>query len=188
MILVIDNYDSFTYNLVQFLGSLGQAIEVYRNDKITIAEIEKMSPDQIVISPGPGWPKDAGITLSVIKHFAPKVPILGVCLGHQSIAQAFGAKIVLAPKILHGKSSQVFHKATTIFKNVENPFIGGRYHSLMVAQNTVPPELSVIAETEDEVIMGIQHKEFSTVGVQFHPESILTENGMLVLENFLYLS
>ncbi len=187
MILMIDNYDSFTYNLVQFLGSLGQAIEVYRNDKITITEIEKIAPDQIVISPGPGWPKDAGITLSVIQHFAPKMPILGVCLGHQSIAQAFGAEIVLAPKILHGKSSQVFHKAVNIFKNVENPFIGGRYHSLMIAQNTLPPELSVIAETEDEVIMGIQHKKYPTVGVQFHPESILTENGMLILENFLYL-
>lgn len=187
MILVIDNYDSFTYNLVQFLGALGQEIQVYRNDKISIQEIEKSAPDQIVVSPGPGWPKDAGITLSVIQHFAPKVPILGVCLGHQSIAQAFGAKIVTAPKILHGKSSPIFHNSTTIFKNVENPFIGGRYHSLMISPGTLPVEFMVIAETEDEVIMAIQHKKFPTVGVQFHPESILTEHGMLILENFLYM-
>ncbi|UCE04814.1 MAG: aminodeoxychorismate/anthranilate synthase component II [bacterium] len=187
MIVVIDNYDSFTYNLVQFLGCLGQQIEVFRNDQITIDELEQLSPDHIVISPGPGWPENAGITTVVISHFAPKVPILGVCLGHQAIAQSFGAKIVLAPQMMHGKSSQIFHSETNIFKNVVSPFTAGRYHSLMIAPGTLTSELKVTAQTDDEIIMAIQHKTYPTVGVQFHPESILTEYGMLILENFLYL-
>ena len=187
MILVIDNYDSFTYNLVQFLGCLGQQIEVFRNDKITIQEIEKMKPDRIVISPGPGWPKEAGITLQVILHFSPKTPIMGVCLGHQSIAESFGAKIILAPEIRHGKTSMIFHHENGIFKNVTNPFSACRYHSLTVEPNSLPSELKITAQTDDETIMAIQHKSYPTVGVQFHPESILTESGMLILENFLYL-
>lgn len=187
MIVVIDNYDSFTYNLVQFLGCLGQQIEVYRNDKITIQELEKLNPDHIVISPGPGWPVDAGISMDVIRHFAPKLPILGVCLGHQSIGEVFGGKIILAPKLLHGKSSQIFHNENSVFKNVPNPFEGGRYHSLAIDPETLPDELVVTAQTDDEIIMGVRHRDYPTVGVQFHPESILTDTGMLILENFLYL-
>ncbi|MDZ7331203.1 MAG: aminodeoxychorismate/anthranilate synthase component II [candidate division KSB1 bacterium] len=187
MIAVIDNYDSFTYNLVQFLGCLGQQIEVYRNDQITIADLERLAPDRIVISPGPGWPKDAGITMGVIEHFASRIPILGVCLGHQAIGQVFGGKIVLAPEMMHGKSSNIFHEERGIFKNVTNPFKAGRYHSLMVAPESLPETLKITARTDDNVIMAISHKTYPTVGVQFHPESILTEQGMLILENFLYL-
>jgi para-aminobenzoate synthetase component 2 len=187
MILVIDNYDSFTYNLVQLLGCLGHQIEVYRNDQVSIAEIEKLSPDRIVISPGPGWPRDAGITMELIAYFSPKLPILGVCLGHQAIAQSFGGEIVLAPEMMHGKSSKIFHSGNGIFKNVPNPFIAGRYHSLMVAPATLPLEFRVTARTEEEVIMAIEHKTLPTIGVQFHPESILTDDGKLILENFLYL-
>jgi anthranilate synthase/aminodeoxychorismate synthase-like glutamine amidotransferase len=187
MILVIDNYDSFTYNLVQFLGCLGQQIEVYRNDRVSIAEIEKLSPDRIVISPGPGWPKDAGITMGLIAHFSPQLPILGVCLGHQAIAQSFGGEIVLATEMMHGKSSKIFHCGNGIFKNVPNPFIAGRYHSLMVAPANLPSTFGVTARTDDEIIMAIEHKTFPTIGVQFHPESILTDDGMLILENFLYI-
>ncbi len=187
MVLVIDNYDSFTYNLVQFLGCLGQQITVSRNDKITISEIEKINPDQIVISPGPGWPVDAGVTISVIQHFYQKVPILGVCLGHQSIAQAFKAEIILAPTMMHGKSSEIFHVENSIFKNVPNPFVAGRYHSLVIRTDSLPPEFKITAQTADEIVMGIQHREYPIVGVQFHPESILTEYGMLILENFLSL-
>lgn len=187
MIVVIDNYDSFTYNLVQFLGCLGQQIEVYRNDQITIAELERLVPDRIVISPGPGWPKDAGITIQVIEHFASKVPILGVCLGHQAIGQVFGSRIVLAPNMMHGKSSNIFHEERGIFKNVTNPFKAGRYHSLMIAPESIPEQLKVTARTDDNVIMAIRHKTHPSIGVQFHPESILTDQGMLILENFLYL-
>ena len=187
MIAVIDNYDSFTYNLVQFLGCLGRQIEVFRNDQITIDELEKLAPDRIVISPGPGWPLNAGISLAVVKHFAPKVPILGVCLGHQAIAQAYGAKVSLTPKMMHGKSSMVFHSEAALFKNIVNPFEAGRYHSLMVAADDLPANLMITAQTEDEIIMGIQHKFYPTVGVQFHPESILTDPGMRLLENFLQL-
>ena len=187
MIVVIDNYDSFTYNLVQFLGCLGQQIEVYRNDQIEINELEKLSPDHIVISPGPGWPLNAGITKKVIKHFSPKTPILGVCLGNQAIAETYGAQIILAPKMMHGKASQIFHNETDIFKNIENPFTAGRYHSLIVNDESLPPELRITARTEDEIIMAIQHEKYPTVGVQFHPESILTDYGMLLLENFLYI-
>ncbi len=187
MIVVIDNYDSFTYNLVQFLGCLGQQVEVYRNDQITIDELERLFPDRIVISPGPGWPHDAGITMQVIKHFATKVPILGVCLGHQAIGQVFGANIVLAPKVMHGKYSHIFHEEKGIFKNVSNPFRAGRYHSLVIDPNSIPEPLKVTARTDDNVVMAISHRSYPTVGVQFHPESILTDQGMLLLENFLYL-
>ena len=187
MILMIDNYDSFTYNLVQFLGCLGQQIEVYRNDRVSIAEIEKLSPDRIVISPGPGWPGDAGITMEAIEHFSTRLPILGVCLGHQAIAQSFGSEIVLAPEMMHGKRSKIFHGSNGIFKNVPNPFIAGRYHSLMVAPASLPSAFRITARTEDDLIMAIEHKTIPTIGVQFHPESILTDDGMLILENFLYL-
>jgi para-aminobenzoate synthetase component 2 len=187
MIVIIDNYDSFTYNLVQFLGCLGQQIEVFRNDQITIPELEKLAPDQIVISPGPGWPKDAGISMDVIRYFSPKLPILGVCLGHQSIGEVFGAKIILAPELLHGKSSQIFHTENSVFKNIPNPFEGGRYHSLAISSDSLPKDLIVTAQTDDEIIMAVRHRDYPTVGLQFHPESILTDNGMLILENFLYL-
>ncbi|MBN2093447.1 aminodeoxychorismate/anthranilate synthase component II [candidate division KSB1 bacterium] len=187
MVLVIDNYDSFTYNLVQFIGCLGQHVVVFRNNKITISEIEKLNPDRIVISPGPGWPVEAGVTISVIQHFYQRVPILGVCLGHQSIAHAFDAEVVLAPTMMHGKSSEIFHVENSIFKNVPNPFVAGRYHSLIIRNDSLPSAFKITAQTADEMIMGIQHCEFPTVGVQFHPESILTEHGMLILENFLSL-
>jgi anthranilate synthase/aminodeoxychorismate synthase-like glutamine amidotransferase len=187
MIAVIDNYDSFTYNLVQFLGALGQEIAVFRNDQVTLDELEKLQPNRLVISPGPGWPRDAGITLSAIRHFAPKLPILGVCLGHQAIGEAFGAKISLAPEMMHGKASMVFHTGTRLFRNLANPFKAGRYHSLMVDRENLPAELTVTAQTEDEIIMGIQHQIYPTVGVQFHPESILTGDGMRLLENFLLI-
>lgn len=187
MIVVIDNYDSFTWNLVQFLGALGQEIAVFRNDQVTLDELEKLQPERLVISPGPGWPRDAGITLAVIRHFAPKLPILGVCLGHQTIGEAFGAKISLAPEMMHGKASMVFHSETELFRNLANPFEAGRYHSLIVDRENLPVELAVTAQTEDEIIMGIQHKTYPTVGVQFHPESILTGDGMRLLENFLII-
>ena len=187
MILVIDNYDSFTYNLVQLLGCMGQQIVVSRNDQVSISEIKKLSPNRIVISPGPGWPQDAGIIMKLITYFSSKLPILGVCLGHQAIAQSFGGKIVLAPEMMHGKSSKIFHSGNGIFKNVPNPFIAARYHSLMVAPAALPTEFRVTARTEDEVIMAMEHKTLPTIGVQFHPESILTDNGKLILENFLNL-
>ncbi|MBN2010755.1 aminodeoxychorismate/anthranilate synthase component II [candidate division KSB1 bacterium] len=186
MILMIDNYDSFTYNLVQFLGCLGHEIRVFRNDKITLDEIEKIAPEHIVISPGPGRPEDAGITLDVIRHFAPKIPILGVCLGHQSIGMVFGGNVVLAPYIMHGKHSNIFHTESGIFKNITNPFPAGRYHSLVISHKNFPDDLSILARTEDNIIMAVRHKTYPTIGVQFHPESILTEQGMLILENFLY--
>jgi len=187
MIVMIDNYDSFTYNLVQFLGCLGQQIEVFRNDQVTIKEIEKLKPQRIVISPGPGWPADAGITKAVIAHFAASIPILGICLGHQAIGEVFGAKIVLAPDMMHGKASHIFHNGNGIFKNISNPFKAGRYHSLMIAPDSLPDELMVTAQTADEIIMAIQHTSLATIGLQYHPESILTENGIAILENFLYL-
>lgn len=187
MIVVIDNYDSFTYNLVQYLGSLGQDVQVFRNNKITIAELEALKPDRIVISPGPGWPQDAGVTIALIQHFAPKVPILGICLGHQAIGQAFRARVELAPQMMHGKSSPVFHTKQGLFKNIPNPIRGGRYHSLVVASDSLPAELRVTAQTADELVMSVQHVTFPTYGIQFHPESILTENGMQLLENFLHI-
>ncbi len=193
MILVIDNYDSFTYNLVQYLGELGadapaaREIEVARNDRITIDEIEKLAPERIVISPGPCAPDDAGITLDVIRHFAGKIPLLGVCLGHQAMGQAFGGRVVRAPYVMHGKTSQILHDGRTIFEGVENPFTATRYHSLIVDRASVPPALEVSATTSDGLVMGLRHREFICEGVQFHPESIMTVAGKRLLGNFLKL-
>lgn len=193
MILVIDNYDSFTYNLVQYLGELGREIpvaaeiRVIRNDRITIEEIEELQPGRILLSPGPCTPDDAGITLDVIRHFAGKIPLLGVCLGHQAIGQAFGGSVVRAPYLMHGKTSQVLHDSRTIFEGVENPFIATRYHSLIVERNSVPPVLEISATTSDGLVMGLRHREFICEGVQFHPESIMTGEGRKLLRNFLNL-
>lgn len=188
MLLMIDNYDSFTYNLVQYFGELGEDVRVYRNDKITIKEIEKLKPGKIVISPGPCDPEKAGVSVDVIKKFAGKVPILGVCLGHQSIGYAFGAKIVRAERLMHGKTSPIYHDGKTIFKNIENPFEATRYHSLLIKKNTLPDCFEISAWTKEEEIMGIRHKKFILEGVQFHPESILTKAGKDILRNFLELS
>ncbi|MCO6511820.1 MAG: aminodeoxychorismate/anthranilate synthase component II [Aridibacter famidurans] len=185
MLLVIDNYDSFTYNLVQYLGELGAEMEVFRNDEITVEEIERLSPDRILISPGPGIPDNAGITLAVIDRFAGKVPILGVCLGHQAIGQAFGGCVVRAPEPVHGKPSIVWHENKGVFRDVPQEFEAGRYHSLIVDRLTFPDCLEVTAETEEGIIMGLRHKELAVEGVQFHPESILTPEGKKILKNFL---
>ena len=185
MILVIDNYDSFTYNLVQYLGELGADLEVYRNDKITIEEIKKKKPGKIVISPGPGEPKDAGISEGVIKIFGPHIPILGVCLGHQAIGEVFGGKIIGAKSLMHGKTSKIYHDAKAIFKGVRSPFEATRYHSLIVERKSFPKVLKITARTEDEEIMGLQHEKYPIYGVQFHPESILTLEGKSILKNFL---
>jgi anthranilate synthase/aminodeoxychorismate synthase-like glutamine amidotransferase len=187
MILVIDNYDSFTYNLVQYFGELGAELRTYRNDKITIDGIKKLKPEKIVISPGPGYPKDAGISIAVIKEFAETVPILGVCLGHQAIGEAFGGKIVQAKRFMHGKTSQIHHDGRTIFKGLPNPFTATRYHSLLVERSSVPACLEISAWTDQEEIMGLRHREFKVEGIQFHPESILTTEGKRLLGNFLKL-
>jgi len=187
MLLVIDNYDSFTYNLVQYLGELGQDIRVYRNDKITLKEIESLKPEKIVISPGPCTPKEAGISVDLIKQFAGKIPILGVCLGHQSIGYALGGEIIHAKKLMHGKTSMINHDGKTIFKNLPNPFEATRYHSLVIERESIPDELEISAETDDGEIMGVRHKEYIIEGVQFHPESILTKVGKDLLRNFLEL-
>ena len=187
MILVIDNYDSFTYNLVQYLGELGAELQTYRNDKITIGEIKKLAPEKILISPGPGYPKDAGISISVIKEFAGKVPILGVCLGHQAIGEAFGGKIVQAKRFMHGKTSEIHHDGKTIFKGLPNPFTATRYHSLLVERASLPDCFEISAWTDQDEIMGIRHKKFKVEGIQFHPESILTTEGKKLLKNFLSL-
>jgi 4-amino-4-deoxychorismate synthase (2-amino-4-deoxychorismate-forming) component II len=188
MLLVIDNYDSFTYNLVQYLGELGETIEVRRNDEITLDEIDSsLRPQRILISPGPGTPDTAGISLKLIEHFAGRIPILGVCLGHQSIGQVFGGQVVRAPRLFHGKSSQVEHDGKTIFRGVEQPFKAGRYHSLIVEQESLPACLEVSARTSDGVIMGLRHRELKVEGVQFHPESIMTTEGKKLLANFLEL-
>ncbi len=187
MLLMIDNYDSFTYNLVQYLGELGQELKVYRNNKITIAEIEAMKPERIVISPGPCTPKEAGISIDVIKHFAGTMPLLGVCLGHQSIGEAFGGDVIRAPYLMHGKTSMIHHDGKTIFAGLPNPFEATRYHSLIIKRETLPPVLEISAWTEDGVIMGVRHKQFKLEGVQFHPESILTGAGKDLLRNFLKL-
>lgn len=185
MILMIDNYDSFTYNLVQYFGELGENVKVFRNDKITLRVIEKLKPKKIIISPGPGRPEDAGITCSVIKEFSGKLPILGVCLGHQAIGYVYGAKIIIAKRLMHGKTSLVYHNAKTIFKNIPNPFEATRYHSLLIEKQTLPDCLELIAWTKQNEIMGIKHKKHPLWGVQFHPESILTKYGKEVLSNFL---
>ncbi|HAW60165.1 MAG TPA: anthranilate/aminodeoxychorismate synthase component II [Actinobacteria bacterium] len=187
MILMVDNYDSFTYNLVQYLGELGASLEVFRNDKITIQEIERLNPAHIVISPGPCTPNEAGISMEVIRHFAGRIPILGVCLGHQAIAQVFGGRIVRAPIPVHGKTALVHHDGETIFSGVENPFVATRYHSLIAERETLPDCLEISAETKDGIIMGIRHRELAVEGVQFHAESILTIEGKKILRNFLNL-
>ena len=187
MILVIDNYDSFTYNLVQYLGELGANLKVYRNDKITTEEIRRMRPKKILISPGPGVPRDAGISENVIKEFGKSTPILGVCLGHQAIGEVFGGRIVGAKSLMHGKTSKIFHDGKGIFRGVKNPFDATRYHSLLVERKTFPKILNITAETKDKEIMGLQHKNYPIYGVQFHPESILTIEGKKILKNFLDL-
>ena len=190
MLLMIDNYDSFTYNLVQYFGELGQEIQVHRNDKISINEIEDMAPKHIVISPGPCTPNEAGISLEIIEHFKSNIPILGVCLGHQSIGQAFGGKVVHAHDIMHGKTSDIYHNNSDVFKGFENPFTATRYHSLVVEKDSLPDCFEVTAWTQDkegnmDEIMGLRHKELPISGVQFHPESILTSYGHELLSNFL---
>ena len=190
MILMIDNYDSFTYNVVQYLAELKADVQVYRNDEITIAEIEQLAPEKIVISPGPCTPNEAGISVEVIKHFAAKIPILGICLGHQSIGQAFGADIVRAKQVMHGKTSLIYHNNSGVFKGLSNPFEATRYHSLVIDQSSLPDCLELVAWTQDakgcvDEIMGVRHTELQLEGVQFHPESILTQQGHDLLQNFL---
>jgi anthranilate synthase/aminodeoxychorismate synthase-like glutamine amidotransferase len=184
---MIDNYDSFTYNLVQYLSSLGENIQVFRNDLITIDKIKKLSPKKIVISPGPGRPRDAGISCEVIRSFAGKAPILGVCLGHQCIGYVYGGKIIRAKQLMHGKTSKIYHNKKDIFKDLPNPFEATRYHSLIVEKKSLPPCLEITAWTKDGEIMGLRHKSYPVWGVQFHPESILTKSGMDLLANFLRL-
>jgi para-aminobenzoate synthetase component 2 len=187
VILMIDNYDSFTYNLVQYLGVLGSAVEVHRNDKITLDEIESMKPERIVISPGPGTPQSAGITISIIERFYHKVPILGVCLGHQAIGAAFGGRVLHAARIMHGKTSEISHDGKGVFRDLPDPITATRYHSLAVERKSLPSCLEVSAEAEDGEIMGLRHREYPVEGIQFHPESILTKEGMNILRNFLNL-
>ncbi len=187
MILMIDNYDSFTYNLVQYMGELGADLEVYRNDKISLEEIEKLNPRKIVISPGPCTPTKAGISKEVIKHFAGRIPLLGVCLGHQSVVEAFGGEIIKANKLMHGKTSMIQHDGKTIFKDLPNPFEATRYHSLVVNRDNLPDCFEITAESDDGEIMGVRHKELAVEGVQFHPESILTVHGKDLLKNFIDL-
>ncbi len=185
VILVIDNYDSFTYNLVQYLGELGANLIVHRNDAISLEEIAEIAPDKIVISPGPCTPNEAGISIALVQHFAGQIPILGVCLGHQAIGQAFGGAVVGAPIIMHGKVSEIHHAAQSVFCGLPNPFIATRYHSLVVARESLPDCLAITAETDDGTIMGLRHKDHAVDGVQFHPESILTGEGKSLLQNFL---
>lgn len=185
MLVMIDNYDSFTYNLVQYLGELGEEVKTFRNDEISIEQIEELNPDRIMVSPGPCTPNEAGISLAVIDHFKGMLPLMGVCLGHQSIGQAFGGKVVRAQNIMHGKTSLVEHANTGVFAGLENPFTVTRYHSLVVQRDSLPECLEVTAWTADGEIMGLRHKELPIEGVQFHPESILTEHGHDLLQNFL---
>ncbi len=185
MLLMIDNYDSFTYNLVQYFGELGEDVRVHRNDEITLAEIEAMRPERIVISPGPCSPAEAGISVATLKHFAGKIPLLGVCLGHQAIGEAFGGKVIRAQQVMHGKTSPVHHSNVGVFKGLPNPFTAIRYHSLAIERASLPDCLEITAWTEDGEIMGVRHKTLSVEGVQFHPESILTEYGHDMLRNFL---
>ncbi len=187
MILMIDNYDSFTYNIVQYFGELGADLEVVRNDKISVAQIKDMSPERIVISPGPGRPEKAGVSVEIVKQFSGKIPILGVCLGHQTIGYAYGGKIVQAKKLMHGKTSLIYHNEKGVFKKLTNPFEATRYHSLIIDRKTLPDCLEITAWTDDDEIMGIRHKKFLLCGVQFHPESILTKEGKALLNNFLSL-
>jgi len=188
MLLMIDNYDSFTYNLVQYLRELGEEVVVYRNDKITLDEIEQLHPDRLVVSPGPCTPNEAGISVSAIKHFSGRLPILGVCLGHQSIGQAFGGRIVRADRLMHGKTSPVFHDGLELFTGLPDPFDATRYHSLLVERDTFPECLEITAWTAEGEIMGLRHRQLPLWGVQFHPESILTVTGMDILRNFLEMT
>ena len=185
MILLLDNYDSFTYNLAQYLGELGCEVEVHRNDRISVEQIAQRKPERIVISPGPCTPQEAGISVELVQKLAGKIPILGVCLGHQAIGAAFGGKIIRAPKLFHGKTSQIRHDGSGVFRGLPNPFTATRYHSLIVERKSLPAELQVTAETDDDIIMGMQHREYALMGVQFHPESVLTDSGMQLLKNFL---
>ncbi len=184
-VLIVDNYDSFTYNLVQELGELGAELEVYRNDAIDVAEIRRLAPDRLLISPGPGRPEDAGVTMAAIEELAGELPIMGVCLGHQAIGAVFGGSIVAAPSLMHGKTSEVFHDGTGLFRDLDSPMIATRYHSLVIDPDSVPDVLEVTARTADGVIMGVRHRELNVEGVQFHPESILTPGGYTLLGNFL---
>lgn len=185
MLLMLDNYDSFTYNLVQYLGELGQDVQVYRNDEIDLQKVADLKPKYIVISPGPCTPNEAGISLSLIKEFAGKIPLLGVCLGHQSIGQAFGGKIIKAKTLMHGKTSLIHHTSTGVFKDLPNPYTATRYHSLVIERESIPDCLEITAWTDDGEIMGVKHKTLAIEGVQFHPESVLTEHGHDLLNNFL---
>jgi anthranilate synthase/aminodeoxychorismate synthase-like glutamine amidotransferase len=191
MVFVLDNYDSFTYNLVQYLGELGATVEVRRNDQVTVSEVEVLRPDRIVVSPGPCTPQDAGISIELIRHFAGKVPVLGVCLGHQAIGEAFGGKVVRAKNLMHGKTSRVEHDGRTIFRGVTSPMTATRYHSLIVSEDELPAELEVSARSCErdgtEVIMGLRHRQYPVEGVQFHPESVLTDQGKKLIANFLAL-
>jgi anthranilate synthase/aminodeoxychorismate synthase-like glutamine amidotransferase len=187
MILMIDNYDSFTFNLVQFLGELGAVLEVFRNDKITLNEIAAKRLSGIIISPGPGRPEDAGITVDLVKQFSGRIPLLGVCLGHQAIGLAFGGRVISAPVLMHGKTSEIFHEGEGVLKEIACPFTATRYHSLVVEEKSLPADLRITARTDDGVIMGLEHKDFPVFGVQFHPESILTPDGKTLLNNFLEL-
>ncbi len=191
MVFVLDNYDSFTYNLVQYLGELGAQIEVRRNDQVSVAQVEELKPDHILISPGPCTPQDAGISIDLIRRFAGKVPVFGVCLGHQAMGEAFGGKVVRAKNLMHGKTSRVEHDGKTIFRGVESPMTATRYHSLIVSEDSLPADLEVSAHTVERdgtrVIMGLRHKKFPVEGVQFHPESVLTDAGKKLVENFLHL-
>ncbi len=188
MLLLIDNYDSFTYNLVQYLGELGQHSRVVRNDTIEVEEIAQIAPSAIVISPGPCTPNEAGISVAAVREFADKLPILGVCLGHQSICHAFGGEIVRAPQVMHGKVSEIYHDSEGLFESLQNPFIATRYHSLIAQKNSLPDVLEVTAWTSDGIIMGVKHKQYDVYGVQFHPESFLTDCGHALLERFLQVS
>jgi len=187
VILLLDNYDSFTYNLAQYLGELGCEVEVHRNDRISVEQIARLKPERIVISPGPCTPQEAGISVEMVQKLAGKIPILGVCLGHQAIGAAFGGKIIRAPKLFHGKTSQIRHDGSGVFRGLPNPFTATRYHSLIVERKSLPADLQVTAETDDDIIMGMQHKQYPLMGVQFHPESVLTDSGKQLLKNFLSL-
>jgi anthranilate synthase/aminodeoxychorismate synthase-like glutamine amidotransferase len=187
MILMIDNYDSFTYNLVQYLGQLDQTVAVHRNDKISLEDIRNLAPDAIFLSPGPCTPKEAGITVDVVREFHKSTPIMGVCLGHQAIGYAFGGNVVRAGRLMHGKTSPIINDGMTIFKGLPNPFIAGRYHSLLIEESTLPSCLMISARTEEGEIMGLRHREYAVEGIQFHPESILTPQGKRILRNFLEL-
>ena len=187
MILLLDNYDSFTYNLAQYLGELGCQVEVHRNDRISVEQIAQRKPERIVISPGPCTPQEAGISVELVQKLAGKIPILGVCLGHQAIGAAFGGKIIRAPKLFHGKTSEIRHDGSGVFRGLPNPFTATRYHSLIVERKSLPAELQVTAETDDDIIMGLRHRQYLLMGVQFHPESVLTDSGKQLLKNFLSL-